>query len=548
MRTPRWICLSLAICAFASSPMLVAAAELLPPDRPIQEAIDHYVELRLNDEGVTPASQADDANLIRRTTLDLVGRIPTVAETAEYVQSSDDNKRAALVERLMTSPAFVRHQATEFDTLLMYGNRGSLRNYLLAAIQENRPWDRMFREMLLGDLLLPADADPVQKEAMQFVAVRVGDLDKLVNETSVTFFGVNVSCAQCHDHPLVPEWTQEHFYGMKSFVSRTFDNGGFLAEREYGMVNYKTTKGESRDARLMFLTGTVVDEPATKDPSDKEQKAEKEQLEQYKKDKKQPPPPKFSRRTQLADVALRPGEDQYFARAIVNNLWYRFYGYGLVMPLDQMHPENEPSHPELLDWLARDLIAHHYDLRRLVEGLVLSRTYARSSRWDQSSSPPSANLFAVARVRPLSPQQYATSLRLASTNPDVFDASVKPEDVEKRIEGVENSARGLAALFEQPREDFEVSVAEALLLNNSDRVANELLRDAGDSLIGKLKTIDDPQSLVDIAVRTIFNRAPDSEEQKVLEQFVARRSDQRDESRRQLVWALLTSSECRFNY
>ncbi len=100
----------------------------------------------------------------------------------------------------------------------------------------------------------------------------------------------------------------------------------------------------------------------------------------------------------------------------MNRIWHRLFGQGLVMPLDQMHSANPPSHPELLAWLARDLADHGYDLKRLIRGLVLSRAYARGSRWE-GSEPPRPSLFAVALVRPLTPMQLATSLRLATVDP-----------------------------------------------------------------------------------------------------------------------------------
>ncbi len=518
------------------------ADDLLPPDQEVSAVVDHYIDARLTEAGVSSAAQVDDSNLIRRITLDLVGRIPTVAETKAFVESSDTDKRAKLVDRLIASPAFVRHQADEFDTLLMYTASGSVRDYLLNAFGENRSWDQMFRELVLGE-----EADNEQKGAIQFVKSRASDLDKLANEASVTFFGVNVSCAQCHDHPLVPQWTQEHFFGMKSFFSRTFDNGGLVGERDYGIVNYKTTDGEERTAKLMFLTGTVVDEPEPKEPSDKEKQEEKKRLEELKKNKQPPPPPQFSRRSQLIDVALRDGENRYFARSIANRIWYRMFGYGLVMPLDQMHPENKPSHPELLEWLARDLIAHNYDLRRLTRGLVLSQAYSRSSFWDSAERPPEKR-FAVANVRPLTPRQYSNLLRFATTNPDTLSAEMSPDEFEKRVESIENSARGLAASFDQPDADFQVSVTEALLLSNDERIKCDLLRDAGDSLIGKLKTIEDRREAIELAVQSVFNRSPDDEEVKLVESFLAGRDDRNEEALTQMVWALLTSSECRFNY
>src|SRR5262249_35070177 len=141
----------------------------------------------------------------------------------------------------------------------------------------------------------------------------------------------------------------------------------------------------------------------------------KDLFEKHKKNKTPPPAPKFSARQSLVELSLATEQRGFFARNIVNRMWFRLFCCGLVMPLDQMHSENPPSHPELLDWLAVDTAEHGYDLRRLIRGLVLSQTYARSSRWTSQSLPP-ANQFAVARARPLTPMQMALSLRVATSD------------------------------------------------------------------------------------------------------------------------------------
>lgn len=504
----------------------------------IHEIVDHFIDLRLNAVGVAPAPQADEANLLRRTMLDLVGRIPTAEEAKQFIASTDVNKRVAMVDRLITSPGFPRHHANELNAMLMPSGSGDLLKYLRPAAADNRPWDQVFRELLAADAESGAD---------QFLKSRVKDLDRLANDTSVIFFGVNVSCAQCHDHPLVSEWTQSHFFGMKSFFNRTYENGDFLGERDYGLVKFQTTDGEEKVAPLMFLTGTVLAEPDAVEPSDEEKKEEKNQLEELKKNKQPPPAPSFSRRAQLASVALEEDEDIYFSRSIVNRVWYRLFGRGLVAPVDQMHPENPASHPELLDWLARDLVKHDYDLRRLIRGLVLSDAYSRSSRWEGASDP-APDLFAVATIRPLTPAQYATSLRLASMSPTWFPADTTSEDFEKRIEQVENSASGFARMIDPPSEGFQVSVTEALLFNNNQRISSEFLRDGGDSLVGMLKSIEDPNQLVDVAVWNVFARPTTVDEAEVLGEYLKQYQDNRLIAAQQLVWALLTTNEVRFNY
>ena len=251
----------------------------IPVGRPIEEAVDRLIDARLSAKGVLAAPQVDDAALIRRLTLDLVGRVPTEVEARAFVASKDENKRHALVERLLSSKGFVEHQASELDTILT-GGEGSLGEYLRFAVGENRSWDRMFREILLADRL-----DDGAKGADAFLKTRIKDIDRLTNDVSVRFFGVNISCAQCHDHPYT-EWTQDHYYGMKSFFNRTFENGGFVAERSYGLVSYKTTTGESRTARPRFLVGEPLSEPDSKEPSAEEQQEEKKRLDQLQKQKK----------------------------------------------------------------------------------------------------------------------------------------------------------------------------------------------------------------------------------------------------------------------
>ena len=540
MRATRLVFTALLLTACAAR-----AADLLSSDRPIPDVIDHYVDAKLKTAGATAAVQADDYTLVRRLTLDLVGRIPTPAESKAYVESTDSRKREKLVDRLMTSPAFVRHQANQFEAMMAgpssRGGGGGLREYLLKAVGEDRPWDQVFRELVVA-----ADTDAKTKGAGEFIRSRVSDLDRLTNDVSVLFFGVNVSCAQCHDHPLVNDWKQDHFYGMKAFFARTFDNGGFLAEREYGPVRFKPTKGPERQARMMFLTGTTVDAPGQKDPSKDEEKKEREKFEQAKKEKKAPPAPAFSARAKLTEVALQPKESEYFSRSIANRLWHRFVGYGLVMPLDQMHSENKPSHPELLAWLARDVAARKYDLRHTIRGIVLSKAYSRSSQW-AGETPPSPTLFAVGRLKPLTPMQLATSLKIATSDPQSFE-NVKPEDLEKRIDALEGSARGFASSFAPATDDLQIGVNEALLFSNSDKVIREFLADGNDKILGRVKAVSDETKAIDLMVRSVLCRPPTQDEQKVLGEYLGRRADRQPEAYRQVIWALISGSEFRFNY
>jgi hypothetical protein len=493
------------------------AEELLPPDRPIEQVIDHYLDAALKEASVTPAPQADDATLLRRLTLDLNGRIPTVAELQAYLTDSSPDKRIKLVDRLLASPAFVRHQVVFFETLL--GNNaqggkkgrpstGSLRTYLETAFAENRGWDHIFRELIVAD-----ERDAKLKGCGEFLRSRIKDQDRLTTEVSVLFFGVNISCAQCHDHPLVSDWKQDHYYGMKSFFARVNEKGNSLEEKPTGVVKYTPHKGVEKTAPIMFLSGKTVD-------------AKEKAL-----------------RPKLAEIALEQRE--FFSRAIVNRLWHRFYGHGLVMPLDQMHSENPPSHPELLQWLARDVAEHGYDLKRLTRGLVLSKAYARSSRWD-GERVPQARLFAFAPLRPLTPTQLATSLRLATLDPDSLPAP--GEALEKRIAEIEKSAASLASSFAQPEDGFQVGVSEALLFSNGDALLKEALDESKGRLVGRLKEVKEPEKQSEMAVRSIMARPARTEEIAAMAEYLRKRTDRPAAATQQIVWALLASPEFRFNH
>ncbi len=529
------------LASFAFAMLEPARAEVA--DRPIEAVIDQSIDEAIGVANVAPAPQADDATLIRRLTLDLVGRIPTTSEVNDFTNSKESQKRAKLIERLLASSGFARHQAAQFEVMFSPdGERrgsGAIRDYLVGALKDGKPWDKIFRE-----LMLPDETDAKQKGAADYLRPRLTDADKLANDVSVAFFGVNVSCAQCHDHPLVKDWTQDHFYGMKAFLARTYDASGIVAERGFGQIKYKPHKGPEKTAGLMFLTGSKLDDPTAREMTKDEQKKEKDAQEEAKKTKKTPPKPDFSARGKLVEVSLAKGNSAFFARSIVNRMWHRFFGAGLVNPLDQMHSENPASHPELLAWLAKDTAEHGYDLKRLVRGIAMSKAYSRSSRYSTESMP-DARLFAVAKLKPLTPMQLATSLKIAAADPASFEGK-KPDDFEKAIEAMEGSARGFASLIAQPNENFQIGVGEALLFSNGDRLMKEFLTDGG--VLTKVKAIKDEKLAVTLLVQSAFGRSPTEDEVKSLVAYVQKRSDRPADAYRQVLWVLVTSPEFRFNY
>ena len=528
--------LSLTTCAHA--------ADLLRTDRSIPDVIDHHVDQQLQKAKVTPAPQADDATLARRLYLDLAGRIPTPSEAREYIDSTDPKKRDKLVAELVASPEFVRHNANEFDAFLRNdnGDGGSVRPYLLAAFKEGRLWDRMFRD-LIGAAETPHPAKPEQ-----YITRRLKDRDALTRDISSVFFGLNISCAQCHTHPYLKSLTQDYFFGMREFFAASYDFQGNLLERRFVKpADFKPKVGAARPVKMMFLNGQTVDRGA--EPADDLAKAIQEEtksIEQlgkaYAKDKVLPPQAKFRAREKLADLALKPENRDLFARAMVNRLWFRFYGHGLVMRVDQMHANNPGSHPELLDWLTRDFVAHEYDLKRLIAGLVSSKAYARSSEW-KGDPVPAPELFAVASIRPLTPAQWAASFQLAN-NPALIGRDKTFEAREKALTALENAARPLESLIQYPRDDMPIPVNESMRLSN-DPGLNKTI---GAQLLPALKKASDRKAQVTEAVWAVLSRPPAAAEYELFESYLERRKDRPDAALQQMVWALLNSPEFRFNH
>lgn len=532
-------------CMLGGMALPLTAEELLPPDKSIAEVIDHYVSERLAAEAITPAPQIGDAAFLRRVTLDLAGRIPTVHEQEEYLASSDPAKKQKLIDRLLASPGFAFHQRNRLDELLLAEIKkdNKWREYLLESVQANTPWDQMFREMMLAD-----GSDEKSAAAQEFLKGRVRDVNKMTNDTSRLFFGVSINCAQCHDHPLVYEWKQDHYFGFASFFNRTYvTKSQKLAEKFDGELKFNTTAGEEKTAQFMFLTGTVIEEPEV--TLTDEQKKERNELIKVsmKEDDAPLPEPEFSPRKEFVRIALDEPNRSFFAQSIVNRMWASLFGSGITDPPDQNHSGNSPSHPQLLHWLERDLVNHNYDLKRLIGGIVASETYSRSSEWTDGERPPKW-FFAVNEVRPLTPRQYSLSLLISTTSPHNLPPSMDDAAWADFRKNYENSAEGMADQLERPTEHFQVSVDEALLFSNNSRIENDYLRDSGDKLVGYLKTLDDPQEQITAAFKATLGRKPEEAEREAYSHYLNQRTDRPIDGLKQIVWSLITSPEMRFNY
>ena len=339
---------------------------------PLHERIDRLVEA----DQVTPlAPAAGDADFLRRVDLDLIGRVPSVAEAQTFLADTAATKREALVDRLLAAPEFARHMSDVFDIALMERRPDKLiptpewRKFLFESFLANKPFDQLAREILGAD-----GADPKLRPAAKFYLDRDGETNLLTRDVARMFFGRDVQCSQCHDHPLIDDYLQADYYGLFAFLNRSFiftgaDNKAVFAERAEGDVAYQSVFDPTQKGKTgpKLFDSEPIQEPTfakgdeyTVKPADKVR-----------------PIPQFSRRAQLAAEATN-GHNRAFNRNIANRLWAIVMGRGLVDPVDLHHSGNPPANPALLDMLADELAAIKFDTKAFVRELVLTRTYARA--------------------------------------------------------------------------------------------------------------------------------------------------------------------------
>ena len=528
----------------------ISAEADLPAARQVAVQIDSIINERLEAEGVTAAPLLNDEQFLRRVTLDLAGRIPTAAERAAFLsQAATDQQasRAKLVEQLIESPDYAYHTRNQLDILLLLRKQHDpkWREYLLEATTENRGWDRIFREIFQPEDTMSNDLRPVT-----YVTKQLNDLDELTNNASIKWLGVNIACAKCHDHPLVDDWTQDHYYGMTSFFKRTFrTKQGFLSERYEGLPKYTDIYGDEQQPGLMFLTGEKIDVPEMTMEEDELKKLQEAIKKSERDDKSSPPPrPDFRPRTEFVKLALGDHDKRFFARNLVNRIWARLLGRGLVHPLDQMHSQNPPSHPELLEQLSQHVVKTGYDIKRLTKAIVLSDTYARGRTSPNASESIAPELFAVGIARPLAPRQLSLSLRIASSNPEKLKGLVEADAWPEKRSELEKASEGVARKLLIPDEGFQIPVTEALWFSNNKSLQNDLLSQSGDRLAGFLKQTESDEEMIASAFRSVLSRAPADDEQSTLMEYVTTRRDRRDDAIKHLVWALMATPEFRFNH
>jgi hypothetical protein len=541
-------------------PLAAALLVLLPAapakaQDPLHQRIDRAITAGTPGFAKLAAARADDAELLRRVWLDLAGTIPTADEALAFLKDPAPDRRAKLIDRLLASPAYARHLATVFDVLLMDRRPARLvpaaqwQELLRASFAADKPYDQLVREILTAD-----GSDPKTRSAARFYLDRNGDVNQLTRDIGRLFLGTNLGCAQCHDHPLVRQYKQDHYYGLLAFLNRSFlvvpkgktkpgVVGAVFAEKAEGEVSYQSVF----DPKLTRTTGPrLPGGPLVKEPTFPKGK-------EYvvAPGKGVASVPAFSRRARLAELLTAP-ENAQFRRTAANRLWALLLGRGLIDPIDYDHGANPPSHPELLQALADELAESKFSVKAFLREVTLSETYQRSSRPPQGVDEVEPKAFAVAQLRPLTAEQLAWAMMQATGLVDAERKALGKKATDAALAA--RLAGNVAALVKifggpagQPDEGFEATLEQTLFLKNGALLRGWLAPRPG-NLMDRLGRLTDAAAVADELYLSVLTRYPTGEERKEVADYLAERAADRGAALQELAWALLTSAEFRFNH
>jgi hypothetical protein len=513
--------------------VLAVAANTTDDARRVAAKIDQFIASGYATAKVKPATLASDAAFFRRVWLDVGGRVPSVSETRKFLADKSPEKRARAVERLLDSVAYTNHSTQLWlDLLVPEAKTDAQKRFLIVSMDrwlrkqfgDNAPYDRMVRELVAMPLPTRSGIEIYQDSfsgtggstpASFFFAK--AKPDEIAAGVSRLFLGVRLECAQCHDHPF-GKWKREQFWSQAAFFAgiKSPPNvfGGGITEasdrRELLVPN------TDRVAQARFLDG----------------KAPRWKF-------------KVGARTTYAEW-MTSKENPFFARAMVNRMWARYFGIGLVDPVDDIVDDNPASHPELLKYLAKEFADHDFDLKFLTKALVLSRTYQLSSRVSGGVAPAAERLFARMPIKGLTGEQLYDSLNMAAGKRE----SMTPQ---QRAFAFGTPRQEFLDLFEEQerKTEYHTAIPQALTMMNSPLVA-DATNPAKGRLLGAV--IEAPFMDTKGKIETLFlaalSRKPTASEMSRFLAHVKKRAG-KDAERKALAdifWALLNSTEFRFNH
>jgi len=579
-----WLCpFVLLTFVFLATSLSLADPPTAPtssPSPPLQERIDAVIAAQAGGE-LGPIGS--DAEFLRRVYLDFAGRIPSVTEARTFLADTGGDKRELLIDRLADSPEYSRHM-TEFLHVMLLERMGddvTWRAFLQTSLEEHKPWDQIVRE-----ILDPNSEDESVRGAAFFLTKRLEkygqnpvDMPGLVRDVGRLFLGVDVQCAECHDHLFVDDYKQQTYQGLFAFLGHTF----IRRDVDFPAVGEKVL-AKKVDFKSVFIMEDRSTGPKLLDAAEVEipvlAKGEEFRVAPDRKTRF-PGIPTFRPLEVLADQLPRRG-NAAFERNIVNRLWWKLMGRGLVEPLDLHHSQNPPSHPEVMALLVESFGQQQFDMKWLLRELARSHTYQRSSRREThdnvGTQPPSPTSYRQGLERPLSAEQLLASVwqatgtvtagtnRAATTaagaespdNQQLVESKTDAAAVTPNADSTFGSSDELDALREKfkavlanPPREPEVSinptVKAALFFMNDDAVL-QLLTPRDGNLVSRLAALESADEIAGELYLSVLSRPATEKERAEVADYLVSHETERPAALADLAWALLASTEFCVNH
>jgi hypothetical protein len=501
-----------------------AASARPMPTVGLAQLIDREIDAKLTGAGIKPSPEASDAEFLRRVYLDIIGVIPTTEKAIAFLDDKSPDKRSRLIDELLTHENYGRHMGDVWTNLMYlidsdnrFVNKAPLREWLTEKFNANMHWDAMAFE------LVTATGDLDKNGATGYLMSNRG-VDKMTDSVGKLFLGVQIQCAQCHNHPFT-NWKQTEYWGLAQFFYKV-NISNPRAAKDGGTI---TVSEEGRPARK----GNALPESA---------KAVSPKLlggDTLKLDSTQP------YRPVLANW-MTTSSNPFFAKAFMNRLWSQYFGRGFVNPVDDMSTENQASHPELLAALAKEFGNSGFDIKQMIRGICNSNAYQRSSK-PAGDNRDDRTLFSHQSIKVLGGEQLFDSLTTvlgavnAKENPMRKAAMGKGGAVGQRDQ--------FAAFFlgtdNAKPTDYEAGIPQALRLMNSPLMASARLTSVA-TKAGEISRGTSSEKAIEKLYLTTLARRPTGDEAKKMTEFVAKHQDQRA-AYGDVLWVLLNSSEFALN-
>jgi hypothetical protein len=498
--------------------------------------IDTHVFAKLKQMSILPSELCTDHEFVRRAYLDCIGRMPTAAEAKAFLADPNPHKRVQLIDRLVEMPEFADFWALKWADVLRSSRKtiqtkGSygMQAWLRGHFQKNTPFDQVVQE------LLTANGDTFTNPPANYFRI-AKDPTTLAETTAQLFLGVRMQCAKCHNHPF-ERWTQDDYYGFSAWFARVKTKPAPVVGTRPG--------GNPPASEVVYVARSgEVSQPRTG---------------------KQMPPRYLGGQSGATEATIPSGEDRravlaswltspdnpFFAKSVVNRVWFHLMGKGIVDPVDDFRESNPSCNDVLLEALAKDFTANKFDLKRLVTTIMKSRTYQLSAQPNDFNKDDD-KYFSRALTKLLTAEQLLDAICDFTAVPEKFAGlptgtrAIQLPDGEINhpfLKAFGQPARELACECER---ESDGNLAQALQLINGPTV-NDKVRNPNNRLGQLLAAKKSDEEILTELYFTALARAPLEDEKRIALEHVGKREDKR-KAWEDVMWALINTREFLFRH